>query len=268
MALVPSPPPGMPLLAVDAVTLQYRVPGRLVTAVHDVSFDVLSGDRFVILGPSGCGKSSLLKAIAGFGRPSAGAIRLGGVPIHQPGPDRMMVFQDLDQLLPWQTVAGNVVSALRRAAGLSRAESEARAAEMIGRVGLAKFAGAYPHTLSGGMKQRAALARALALRPAMLLMDEPFAALDALTRATMQRELLALSLDMNLTVLFVTHSVEEALLIGTRILVLSAHPGQVRAEFRGVTPDAPPEARDRLKQRIETLIMAIDHPAAEVSHAG
>lgn len=118
------------------------------------------------------------------------------------------------------------------------------------------------------MKQRAALARALALRPAMLLMDEPFAALDALTRATMQRELLSLSLDMDLTVLFVTHSVEEALLIGTRILVLSAHPGQVRAEFQGVAPDAPPPARERLKQRIETLVMAIDHPAAAVSHAG
>jgi NitT/TauT family transport system ATP-binding protein len=257
-----------PLLEVDAVTLQYRVPGRLVTAVHGVSFDVLAGDRFVILGPSGCGKSSLLKAIAGFALPSAGAIRLAGSPVRRPGPDRMMVFQDLDQLLPWQTVAGNVVSALRRAAGLPKAEAEARAAEMIGRVGLAKFSTAYPHTLSGGMKQRAALARALALRPAMLLMDEPFAALDALTRAGMQRELLALSLDMDLTVLFVTHSVEEALLIGTRILVLSAHPGQVRAEFRGLAPDAPPDARERLKQRIESLIMAIEPPAPELSHAG
>ncbi|HEV2675004.1 MAG TPA: ATP-binding cassette domain-containing protein [Aliidongia sp.] len=259
---------GSPLLSVDAVTLQYRVPGRLVTAVHDVSFDVLSGDRFVILGPSGCGKSSLLKAIAGFALPSAGTIRLAGEPVRRPGPDRMMVFQDLDQLLPWQTVAGNVVSALRRAAGLPRQEAEVRATEMIGRVGLAKFAEAYPHTLSGGMKQRAALARALALRPAMLLMDEPFAALDALTRATMQRELLGLSLDMALTVLFVTHSVEEALLIGTRILVLSAHPGQVRAEFNGVPPDAAPAARERLKQRIETLIMATDASVAEISHGG
>jgi NitT/TauT family transport system ATP-binding protein len=256
-----------PLLEVDRVTLQYRAPGRLVTAVHNVSFDVLTGDRFVILGPSGCGKSSLLKAIAGFAQPSAGAIRLGDQPVRRPGPDRMMVFQDLDQLLPWQTVAGNVVSALRRAGGLSRAEAEVRAGEMIGRVGLGKFATAYPHTLSGGMKQRAALARALALRPAMLLMDEPFAALDALTRATMQRELLGLSLDMDLTVLFVTHSVEEALLIGTRILVMSAHPGQVRAEFRGLAPDAPPDARARLKQRIENLVMATDEPATEASHA-
>ncbi|HLZ66269.1 MAG TPA: ATP-binding cassette domain-containing protein [Aliidongia sp.] len=268
MTLPDQPPAPVPLLSVDAVTLQYRVPGRLVTAVHDVSFTVLTGDRFVILGPSGCGKSSLLKAIAGFARPSAGAIRLDGVPVRQPGPDRMMVFQDLDQMLPWQTVAGNVVQALRRAAGVPRAEAEARAAEMIGRVGLAKFADAYPHTLSGGMKQRAALARALALRPAMLLMDEPFAALDALTRATMQRELLGLSLDMDLTVLFVTHSVEEALLLGTRILVLSAHPGQVRAEFQGLAPGAPPAAKERLRQRIETLIMAPDLAGAEVSHAG
>ena len=268
MALADKAPESIPLLSVDAVTLQYRVPGRLVTAVHDVSFEVLTGDRFVILGPSGCGKSSLLKAIAGFGRPSAGAIRLGGAPVRQPGPDRMMVFQDLDQLLPWQTVAGNVVQALRRAAGLPRAEAEARAVEMIGRVGLAKFADAYPHTLSGGMKQRAALARALALRPAMLLMDEPFAALDALTRATMQRELLSLSLDMDLTVLFVTHSVEEALLLGTRILVLSAHPGQVRAEFKGLAPGAPPEARERLRQRIEALIMGPGAQDAELSHAG
>ena len=265
--LLGAPLLGAPLLSVDRVSLQYRVPGRLVTAVHDVSFDVLTGDRFVLLGPSGCGKSSLLKAIAGFVRPSAGAIRLKGEAVREPGPDRMMVFQDLDQLLPWQTVAGNVVSALRRAGGLARGPAEARAAEMIERVGLAKFADAYPHTLSGGMKQRAALARALALRPAMLLMDEPFAALDALTRATMQRELLGLSLDMALTVLFVTHSVEEALLIGTRILVLSAHPGRVRAEFAGVTPYAPPAAKERLKQRIEALVMASDHPA-EPSHAG
>ena len=104
MGIAPNPPDGKPLLSVDAVTLQYRVPGRLVTAVHDVSFEVVSGDRFVILGPSGCGKSSLLKAIAGFGRPSAGAIKLGGVPIRQPGPDRMMVFQDLDQLLDRKSV--------------------------------------------------------------------------------------------------------------------------------------------------------------------
>jgi NitT/TauT family transport system ATP-binding protein len=243
-----------PVVSIDRVTLQYRTDKRLVTAIYQVSLDVLEADRYVILGPSGCGKSTLLKAVAGFLAPASGSIRLAGRPVTGPGPDRMMVFQDLDQLFPWQTVEENVASALRRAGGIPRAEAAERAGAIIGRVGLAGFAAAYPHTLSGGMKQRAALARALALRPRMLLMDEPFAAWDALTRAEMQRQLLDLWTELRFTVLFVTHSVEEAILIGTRILILTPHPGRVRAELAGLPPGADAADREALKRRIDALI--------------
>ncbi|MEM5274799.1 ABC transporter ATP-binding protein [Cupriavidus taiwanensis] len=220
-----------PLLQVDGVSLEYRTPERLVRATHRVSFDVHAGDRFVLLGPSGCGKSTLLKAVAGFVAPSEGEIRLEGRRVQQPGPDRIVVFQEFDQLPPWKTVLQNVIFPLRHARGLPRAAARELALDSLRKVGLADFAGAYPHTLSGGMKQRVAIARALAMRPKVLLMDEPFAALDALTRRRMQEELLALCDDAALTLLFVTHSIEEALVVGSRILLLSPHPGRVRAEL-------------------------------------
>ncbi|SOZ39364.1 ABC transporter ATP-binding protein [Cupriavidus neocaledonicus] len=220
-----------PLLQVDGVSLEYRTPERIVRATHRVSFDVHAGDRFVLLGPSGCGKSTLLKAVAGFVAPSEGEIRLEGRRVQQPGPDRIVVFQEFDQLPPWKTVLQNVMFPLRHAHGLSRAAAGELALDSLRKVGLAEFAGAYPHTLSGGMKQRVAIARALAMRPKVLLMDEPFAALDALTRRRMQEELLALCADAALTLLFVTHSIEEALVVGSRILLLSPHPGRVRAEL-------------------------------------
>ncbi|MDK3021050.1 ABC transporter ATP-binding protein [Cupriavidus taiwanensis] len=220
-----------PLLQVDGVSLEYRTPERIVRATHRVSFDVHAGDRFVLLGPSGCGKSTLLKAVAGFVAPSEGEIRLEGRRVQQPGPDRIVVFQEFDQLPPWKTVLQNVIFPLRHARGLARAEARELALDSLRKVGLADFADAYPHTLSGGMKQRVAIARALAMRPKVLLMDEPFAALDALTRRRMQEELLALCDDAALTLLFVTHSIEEALVVGTRILLLSPHPGRVRAEL-------------------------------------
>ncbi|SPA48652.1 ABC transporter ATP-binding protein [Cupriavidus taiwanensis] len=220
-----------PLLQVDGVSLEYRTPERLVRATHRVSFDVHAGDRFVLLGPSGCGKSTLLKAVAGFVAPSEGEIRLEGRRVQQPGPDRIVVFQEFDQLPPWKTVLQNVIFPLRHARGLPRAAARELALDSLRKVGLADFAGAYPHTLSGGMKQRVAIARALSMRPKVLLMDEPFAALDALTRRRMQEELLALCDDAALTLLFVTHSIEEALVVGSRILLLSPHPGRVRAEL-------------------------------------
>ncbi|UDM52561.1 ABC transporter ATP-binding protein [Cupriavidus sp. MP-37] len=220
-----------PLLQVDGVSLEYRTPERIVRATHRVSFDVHAGDRFVLLGPSGCGKSTLLKAVAGFVAPAEGEIRLEGGRVQQPGPDRIVVFQEFDQLPPWKTVLQNVMFPLRHARGLARAAARELALENLRKVGLADFADAYPHTLSGGMKQRVAIARALAMRPKVLLMDEPFAALDALTRRRMQEELLALCDDAALTLLFVTHSIEEALVVGSRILLLSPHPGRVRAEL-------------------------------------
>ncbi|WP_415749142.1 ABC transporter ATP-binding protein [Burkholderia sp. BCC1998] len=219
------------LLAIDRVSLEYRSGARIVRATHQVSFDVYGSDRFVLLGPSGCGKSTLLKAIAGFIEPVSGSIALDGRPVQGPGPDRIVVFQEFDQLPPWKTVVENVAFPLRAAAKLSRAEARERALHYLDKVGLGAFADAYPHTLSGGMKQRVAIARALAMQPRVLLMDEPFAALDALTRRKMQEELLRLWDEFRFTLLFVTHSIEEALVVGNRILLLSPHPGRVRAEL-------------------------------------
>ncbi|CAE6821683.1 Vitamin B12 import ATP-binding protein BtuD [Paraburkholderia aspalathi] len=219
------------LLAVEHVNLEYRTRERIVRATHDVSFDVYGGDRFVLLGPSGCGKSTLLKSVAGFIQPTSGSISLDGVAVRGPGADRIVVFQEFDQLPPWKTVLQNVAFPLRVAKKLSRAEAKERALHYLDKVGLASFANAYPHTLSGGMKQRVAIARALAMQPRVLLMDEPFAALDALTRRKMQEELLRLWEEVNFTLLFVTHSIEEALVVGNRILLLSPHPGRVRAEL-------------------------------------
>jgi NitT/TauT family transport system ATP-binding protein len=220
-----------PLLVADQVTLQYKTQNHLVTATWKVSFEVHQGDRYVLLGPSGCGKSSLLKSIAGFLPPVSGSFQLAGRPIEQPGSDRMMVFQEFDQLLPWKTVLGNVMFPLLVNRRVSRAAARTQARAVIAKVNLGGFEDVYPHTLSGGMKQRVAIARALVMEPAVLLMDEPFAALDALTRRKMQEELAALWDDVGFTVIFVTHSIEEALLIGNRILVLSPHPGQVKAEL-------------------------------------
>jgi NitT/TauT family transport system ATP-binding protein len=219
------------LLAVENVNLEYRTRERIVRATHDVSFDVYGGDRFVLLGPSGCGKSTLLKAVAGFIQPTSGTISLDGQTVRGPGADRIVVFQEFDQLPPWKTVLQNVAFPLRVAKKLPRAEAKERALHYLEKVGLASFANAYPHTLSGGMKQRVAIARALAMQPRVLLMDEPFAALDALTRRKMQEELLRLWEEVNFTLLFVTHSIEEALVVGNRILLLSPHPGRVRAEL-------------------------------------
>ncbi len=223
------------LLNVQGVTLQYKTTERVVTATHQVSFGVQKSDRFVLLGPSGCGKSSLLKAVGGYLPTTEGEITLKGRAVTGPGPDRMMVFQEFDQLLPWKTVAQNVVFPLLATGKLGRAEAQQKARHYIDKVGLSRFADSYPHTLSGGMKQRVAIARGMAMEPEILLMDEPFAALDALTRRSMQDELLRLWDDTKFTVLFVTHSINEAIRIGTRILLLSPHPGQVRAEMNSTT---------------------------------
>lgn len=219
-----------PLLQVDAVSLQYVTNGHVVRATHQVSFDVYKADRLVLLGPSGCGKSTLLKAIAGFAHPVEGQIRLAGQPIVQPGPDRVVVFQEFDQLAPWKTVLENVRFGLTVSGRLRKPEATERALHYIHKVGLTGFADAYPHTLSGGMKQRVAIARALAMQPQILLMDEPFAALDALTRRKMQEELLELWQELRSTLVFITHSIEEALVVGNRIVLLSPHPGRVKAE--------------------------------------
>jgi NitT/TauT family transport system ATP-binding protein len=220
-----------PLLEVTGVTLQYKTPQHLVTATYRVDLSVHQGDRYVILGPSGCGKSTLLKAVGGFLSPVEGSIRIRGREIKSPGPDRMMVFQEFEQLMPWKTAYQNVLFPMKMTKKFRPTEAAMRADAIIEKVGLTKFRDVYPHMLSGGMKMRVAIARAMALEPDILLMDEPFAALDALTRRTMQHELLSLWNQLRFTVLFVTHSIEEAIIIGSRILVLSPHPGRVRAEL-------------------------------------
>jgi NitT/TauT family transport system ATP-binding protein len=249
-----------PLLALDEVTLQYATPSHLVTATYKVSFQVALSDRFVLLGPSGCGKSTLLKAVGGFIAPMEGTIALRGKPIMRPFHDRMVVFQEFDQLLAWKTVLQNVMFPLRVSRRCLKSEARERAKAWIQKVGLEKFADAYPHTLSGGMKQRAAIARALAMEPDILLMDEPFASLDALTRRQMQDELLALWEETRVTILFVTHSLEEATTIGNRVLMLSPHPGRVRGEF--VVPQArTPRALKETEQLRAVLHNALSDPA-------
>jgi NitT/TauT family transport system ATP-binding protein len=265
-------PPPEPLLRAEHVTLEYRGERGIVRATEDVSFDVYPRDRFVLLGPSGCGKSTLLKAVGGFIAPRAGSLRLGGKAITRPGPDRIVVFQEFDQLPPWKTVRENVMFPML-SSGVKRKEADVRARHWLGKVGLARFADAYPHTLSGGMKARVAIARALAMQPSILLMDEPFAALDALTRRTMQEQLQALWDEIGFTMLFVTHSIEEALVVGNRILLLSPHPGRVRAELNShqfSLASAGSGEFQAATQRIHDLLFGVQEPAihpAEVVHA-
>jgi NitT/TauT family transport system ATP-binding protein len=255
-----------PLLEARGVTLQYKSAQHLVTAAYRVDLAVHRGDRFIILGPSGCGKTSLLKAIGGFLKPVEGSITLAGRPITGPGPERMMVFQEFEQLMPWKTVLGNVMFPMRVARPFPAYEVKERAMAALEKVHLAEFAGIYPHMLSGGMKMRVAIARSLAMEPQILLMDEPFAALDALTRRHMQQELYELWKMLRFTMLFVTHAIEEAVLLGSRILLLSAHPGQVRAELNAEhldERDASDPEFGQLTQRIHDLLFGPRVPAAE-----
>ncbi|WP_288588449.1 ABC transporter ATP-binding protein [uncultured Methylobacterium sp.] len=246
-----------PLLQVEGVTLQYKTTDHLVTATYRVDFEVMPGDRYILLGPSGCGKSTLLKAIGGYMTPVEGEIKLKGRKVTEPGPDRMMVFQEFDQLLPWKTVKQNVAFALTASGRATGTEAMDRATSYIEKVGLAKFADSFPHMLSGGMKQRVAIARGMAMEPDILLMDEPFAALDALTRRKMQDELLRLWDDTRFTVLFVTHSIEEAIKVGTRILLLSPHPGQVKAELNSLpASELGTAAQGALETRINDMLFA------------
>jgi len=263
-------PAGAPLLDVDAVTLRYKTPTTLVTATERVSFTVDTSDRLVLLGPSGCGKSTLLKAVGGYMTPSEGRISINGRAVTEPGADRMMVFQEFDQLLPWKSVLENVVFPLTVARRMSRGEALERARAYVEKVHLTKFADSLPHELSGGMKQRVAIARGMAMEPDILLMDEPFAALDALTRRKMQEELLQLWDDTHFTVLFVTHSIPEAIRIGNRILLMSPHPGQVKAELNSVPrgangAPADAELEKALEDRIHDMLFS-DAIEEEGSH--
>ncbi len=245
-----------PLLEVKGVTLQYKTKEHLVTATYRVDFEIYKSDRFVILGPSGCGKSTLLKAVGGYLQPTEGSMSLNGEIIRKPGSDRVFVFQEFDQLLPWKTVRQNVMFALTSSGKLSGKAAEDKAMQYIEKVKLTKFADNFPHMLSGGMKQRVAIARGMAMEPEVLLMDEPFAALDALTRRKMQEELLQLWDDTHFTVLFVTHSIPEAVLIGNRILLMTPHPGQVKGELNSDGKDNVGADGRKLSDRIHDMLFA------------
>ncbi|HEX2538422.1 MAG TPA: ABC transporter ATP-binding protein [Pseudolabrys sp.] len=215
-------------IVVDQVGHRYRPPtGREVVALDDVSLSVESREFLALLGPSGCGKSTLLYMIGGFLPTVTGAIRIDGKPVAGPGPDRGVVFQHF-ALFPWKTVKANVLYGLERMP-LARAEREQRAQAFIDMVGLTGFEDSYPSQLSGGMKQRAAIARTLAFDPQILLMDEPFGALDAQTRSLMQAELLNIWRRTPKTVIFVTHDVQEAVFLAERVAVMSARPGRIKA---------------------------------------
>jgi NitT/TauT family transport system ATP-binding protein len=216
-------PPRPAKVVVNEVTVAFESHGRSVLALDRISLQAHAGEFLCIVGPSGSGKSTLLRILAGLLRQSSGEVR---IEVDRPGaPLTAMVFQE-HALLPWRTVRDNVTFGLENR-GVPRAEREARASEMLGMVGLSRFARHYPHQLSGGMKQRVGIARALANDPEVLLMDEPLAALDAQTRTIMQEELLRIWATLGKTVVYVTHSLEEALLLGDRVVLLTARPGRV-----------------------------------------
>ena len=215
-------------ILVDRVYHMYRPPrGREVLALDQVSLSVASREFVALLGPSGCGKSTLLYLIGGFLPVESGTISVDGKRVQGPGPDRGIVFQHF-ALFPWKTVRGNILYGLERQ-GMPKEEREQRALDFIKLVGLAGFEDSYPSQLSGGMKQRAAIARTLAFDPSILLMDEPFGALDAQTRGLMQGELLRIWQRTPKTVIFVTHDVQEAVYLAERVAVMSARPGRIKA---------------------------------------
>jgi NitT/TauT family transport system ATP-binding protein len=222
------------MVEIEALSKRYEVDDGEIVALSSISLGIEEGEFVCLLGPSGCGKSTLLKIVAGLIAPSAGAIRINGRAVAGPGPDRAVVFQDY-ALFPWMTVADNVEFGLA-ARGVDAARRRAPAAELLRAVGLGEFAAKFPHHLSGGMKQRVSIARALAVDPVLLLMDEPFGALDAQTRYVMQQELLRIWRAYRKTVLFVTHSIEEALYLGDRVVIMTARPGRIKQELRVTTP--------------------------------
>ena len=213
-------------LEVVGLTKKFESSRGIVTALDDVSFSVHKRELMCVIGPSGCGKSTLVRILAGLETPTSGEVRVNGTAVSGPGPDRGMVFQGYT-LFPWQTVKQNVMFGPRMA-GKSAYSAESEAREWIALVGLSKFENAYPHQLSGGMKQRVAIARALANQPRVLFMDEPFGALDAQTRCQMQSYLLEIWKNVDITIVFITHDLDEAVFLSDRILVLDANPGRIR----------------------------------------
>jgi NitT/TauT family transport system ATP-binding protein len=251
-------------LRITGVSKTFTVGQRHIEALRPTTIEVAIGEFVCLLGPSGCGKSTLLSIVAGLERPSAGEVQLAGAPIAGPGPDRALIFQDA-ALFPWLDVQRNVEFGLRQR-GVRRQERAARAQQLLEQVHLTGFERSAIHQLSGGMRQRVALARALAIDPAVLLMDEPFGALDALTRDRMQHELEQVWAATHKTVLFVTHNVREAVALGDRVLVFSPRPGRVIGEFRIDLP-RPRALEDHALVDQARAILAILHGTAHVTGA-
>lgn len=242
-------------IALNDVSYEYESEGGKVLAVDHVSFSVSPSEFLCVLGPSGCGKTTILNLIAGFLVPTSGEILFGEAKTTTGAIHRGVVFQDFAQLFPWRTAQRNVEFGLE-VRGVPKNERRRIATEFLNLVGLTKFAGAFPHQLSGGMQQRVAIARALAYDPGVLLMDEPFAALDAITREEMQRQLTDIWQKTQKTIVYITHNVGEAVFLADKVLVLGAHPASVRALL---TLDLP-RPRDPLSEpfvQAERLIM--DH---------
>ena len=211
---------------VSGVSKQYASEQSTVQALADVNFGVDSGELVCIVGPSGCGKTTLFRILAGLEPATRGEVTLNGTAVTEPTPNMGIVFQEY-HLFPWRTVRGNIAFGLEKAVGLDGTDREQRVQQLVDLVGLAGFEDSYPKSLSGGMKQRVALARALAIDPALLLMDEPFGAVDAQTRERLQAELLEIWGETGKTILFVTHDVEEAVTLADRVVVMGKNPGQI-----------------------------------------
>jgi NitT/TauT family transport system ATP-binding protein len=261
----------MSLLQIEHVQQTYvdQYNGERVTAIDDVNFTIPEGQFVSLFGPSGCGKTTMLNIVAGFVKATGGRVLLAGEQITEPGVDRGVVFQDF-ALFPWMTVEKNVAFGLKMR-GMPKPQRLEEARRMIGLVGLEGFERKYPHELSGGMRQRAGVARVLATEPTMMLMDEPFASIDAQTRRTLQQEVLRIWETQRPTVLFVTHDVEEAIFMADRVVVLSGRPSTVAADL-DVTLPRPrvwkETARDpeflRMRGRLMTMLGVEDEEEAEL----
>jgi ABC-type nitrate/sulfonate/bicarbonate transport system ATPase subunit len=241
MTAAPEPVSRPAKLSIRGLRMAFRTDSGEVRVLEDIDLDVREGEFVCILGPSGCGKSTLLNVVAGFLEPTAGAVRIDGEEVRGPDPRRIFVFQERG-VFPWLTAAGNIGFGL---GGLPRAERERRVAHYVGLVGLAGFENAYPHELSGGMKQRVEVARALAVDPDVLYLDEPFGALDSITRLVMRGELLRIWQAERKTILFVTHDIEESVQLADRVVVMSSRPARIRR----IVPIDLPHPRDLSSRR-------------------